>query len=155
MLSCRNPLFAISAPQDVIFLFQYHFTILFTKGKDGVVQIFTGEFYCYFSAYKLACTCFKETIVCSSFHHISDLINIHGFIVNSFLWLHGCAGYKTETSPPFLFDVPISERMCIDICLVEMMGTFCYYILTNQMALYIYSNIYTQSNKDGYASGLY
>ena len=53
-------------------------------GHSTAVQIVLGEFYRYYSAYKYVCICFEYTIECSIFCHISDLINIHGFIVNLF-----------------------------------------------------------------------
>ena len=65
----------------------FYTTIPFCLQKEKTVaplllQLFLSEFHCYYSAYKLLCIiCFKQTIVCFILHHISDLINIHGFVV--------------------------------------------------------------------------
>ena len=71
----------------VVCLFSYVIAHLLIKTMDSHFSAaqMMDEFHRYYSAYKRVHISSKQTHVISVFRHMSELINIHSFIVNSFV----------------------------------------------------------------------
>ena len=137
-----------------------HFTLLFTKSKDGhsaVAQTVSGWITrLLFRLQSCAHTLWINNCLLFSPSYIWSLPHLW-FCCHFFSMKYGWLLWWIQTGCITIFVVflHILKRVSIDIWLVEMMRTFCHYILTNQIALYICSEICKHSNKGGYVSALY